>query len=90
MTEKEPGTPLARIFANVLIRLGRDYPLERDVAVLHDDMNRRNSLYGVPLQGGRAVDCPVGRQTDSIIMRRRRQNFDVIHNGFDPFDPLHD
>ena len=62
----------------IAVHLIRYDAFERDIAVLHDNVNWRHGLMSIPVQRRRAIDCAESREPNTIIEGRERQNMNFI------------
>src|SRR5690348_6702438 len=67
------GNAVSANIDEILIPLIGDHPFQSDVAVLHDDVNRRERAMAVAIADLRiAVNGAVDSQSDTVILRRKR------------------
>src|ERR1700732_904380 len=71
-----------------LVHLAGDYAFERDVAVLDDDVNGRNSAQLVLAQDLVAEDGAVGSAADSVVLDGGGQDLDIVDDFLDTFNVL--
>src|SRR5262249_55529770 len=63
---------------------------ERHVAVVHDDVNGRNSLDRVTRKSWVAIDRPGHPHAEIIVVKRSRQHLQIVSHAGDAWDALHD
>src|ERR1019366_7711223 len=73
----------------ILVALIGNYSLERHLAVIHDDVNRRNGLHGITVEARLAENGAILGDADSIVHRREWQDLDLIIDARYAFDALH-
>src|SRR5579883_2867957 len=73
----------------IFIRLGSHDADQRDMPVIHDDVDRRNGLQRVAVQARLAVNGAVDGDADLVIHRGERQHLDLVHHAGDALNPLH-
>src|SRR6185312_4207531 len=71
---------------DVAIHLVCNEPFQPHMTVFHEDVDRRiRELRITGREYRRAVDRAIDGQTDTVVIRRERQNFDVIDDSIDAF-----
>src|SRR5690242_19329878 len=71
---------------DVAIHLVRYKTFEPHVTVFHDDVDRRKRLHSITgAERGLAVDRAIDGQTDTVVIQRKRQNFDIVDYLADAF-----
>ena len=89
VTEKVPGTPLARSPAMFLSASLSTTPSRGNVTVLHDDANGLLHAERVFLERGVAVDGAVEGEAQAIIRGRGGKHFDLVIDFFNTFNVLY-
>ena len=76
-TKTQPGSGRADA-GQILLEIVGDDPDQRDVAIIHDDMDRRNGLSGISAEYRFAEKGGRNLTAQQIVVRRKRQHFDVV------------
>src|ERR1035438_4641704 len=72
-----------------LVALSGNHPLQRDLAVIHDDVNRWNGLHGITVEARLAENRAIRGDADSIVHRREGQDLDLIIDACYAVNTLH-
>src|SRR5260370_885209 len=77
---KNVGNLVGAQARDIFISFVVHHALQRDVAILHDDMDGGHGLNGVAREGGVAINGAVQGAAELVIHRGNRKHLDVIHN----------